>query len=99
MAFFSFPEDAQWNPQTETVEFSVTIGGYEGTVRTPARVLRRLLGAPTTPEKCLETYHLHRTQFERAVEAKLRRRELAEDGNVELTGRDLRRLSQGEKLW
>jgi hypothetical protein len=37
MAFFSFPEDAQWNPQTEAVEFSVTIGGYEGTVRTPAR--------------------------------------------------------------
>jgi hypothetical protein len=99
MAFFSFPEDAQWNPQTEAVEFSVTIGGYEGTVRAPARVLRRLLGVPTTPEKYLETYYLHRTQFEQAAEVKLRRRELAEDGNVELSGRDLRRLGQGEKLW
>jgi len=92
MAFFSFPEDAEWNPQAQAVEFSVTIGGYEGKVRTPARVLRRLLGAPTTPENCLETYHLHRTQFEGAVEAKLSRKELAEDGNVELTGRDLSRL-------
>ncbi len=65
------------------------MGEYEGTVRIPKIVFRRLLGQPMSPEKCLEAYHLYRTQFERAVEAKLQRRELAEDGNIELTGRDL----------
>jgi hypothetical protein len=92
MAFFTFAEDAHWNAESECVEFSVAIGGYEGTVRAPAEFFRRLLGVPATPEKCLEAYHLHRTRFERAVEAKLRRRELADDGNVELATRDLRRL-------
>jgi hypothetical protein len=33
---------------------------------------------------------LQRTRFERAAERKLRRRQLTEDGNVEITGRDLR---------
>ena len=98
MTFFSFPEDARWNPHTEAIEFSVAIGGYEGTVRVPARIFRALLGAPPTPEKCLETYHVHRTHFERAVEAKLRRRELADDGNVELTGRDLRTTNPRSSL-
>jgi Protein of unknown function (DUF1488) len=92
MTFFTFPEDAHWNPETECVEFSVAIGRYEGTVRAPAGLFRRLLGGPAAPEKCLEAYHLQRTRFERAVEAKLRRRELADDGNVELATRDLRRL-------
>jgi hypothetical protein len=35
-------------------------------------------------------YYLQRTRFERIAERKLRRRQLAEDGNVEITGRDLR---------
>ena len=99
MSFFTFPEDAHWNVESECVEFSVTIGGYEGTVRAPVDLLRRLIGSPTTPEKCLEAYHLQRTTFERAVEAKLRRRELADDGNVELVTRDLRRLeAEASKL-
>jgi hypothetical protein len=38
----------------------------------------------------VEGYHFHRTQFEIIVERKLRRRQLTEDGNVEITGRDLR---------
>jgi len=37
----------------------------------------------------IEAYHLQRTRFERIAERKLRRRQLAEDGNVEITGRDL----------
>jgi hypothetical protein len=90
MALFTFPEDSHWNARTEAVEFSVAVGGYEGTVRASAVLFTRLLGAPATPEKCLETYHLQRTRFERAVEAKLRRRELADDGNVELASCDLR---------
>jgi hypothetical protein len=32
---------------------------------------------------------LQRTRFERVAERKLRRRQLTEDGNVEITGRDL----------
>ena len=90
MPLFSFPEDAHWNPDTESVEFGVRLGEYQGMVRVSREVFRRLVARPVTPELCLETYHLHRTRFERAVEAKLRRRELAEDGNLDLTGRDLR---------
>ena len=33
LVFFSFPDDARWNPETEAVEFSVAVGDYEGTVR------------------------------------------------------------------
>ena len=43
-----------------------------------------------TPERCVEAFHLQRTRFELIVERKLRRRQLTEDGNVEITGRDLR---------
>jgi hypothetical protein len=35
-------------------------------------------------------FHLQRTRFELVVERRLRRRQLTEDGNVEITGRDLR---------
>ena len=91
MPFFSFPEDARWNPDSELVEFSVALGDYEGTVRVARAVFRGMVGQSVSGEKCLEHYHLNCTQFERAVEEKLRRRELAGDGNVDLTGRDLRR--------
>ena len=43
-----------------------------------------------TPERCVEAYYLQRTRFESITERKLRRRQLAEDGNVEISGRDLR---------
>jgi hypothetical protein len=90
MPLFSFPEDVRWNAENESVEFGVSVAEYEGTVRVPSLVFRRLLGQTVSPEKCIEAYHLHRTRFERAVEAKVGRRELAEDGNLDLTGRDLR---------
>jgi hypothetical protein len=88
--FFTFPEDARWNEARSAVEFGVAIGEYAGMVRVPRRVFQHLLAESPTPEKCVETYHLYRTQLERVAERKLRRRELAEDGNVEITGRDLR---------
>lgn len=96
MVLFSFPDDARWNPEAETVEFGVSVGDYHGTVRLARQTLHRLMAGTATPEKCLEAYHLHRTRIERAVEAKLRRRELSEDGNVDLTGRDLRH-AEGER--
>ena len=43
-----------------------------------------------TPERCVEAYYLQRARFERIAERKLRRRQLTEDGNVEISGRDLR---------
>jgi hypothetical protein len=43
-----------------------------------------------TPERRIEAYYLQRTRFESIAERKLRRRQLSEDGNVEITGRDVR---------
>jgi hypothetical protein len=88
--FFAFPEDARWNADLQTVEFGVTIGEYEGVVWVPRRVFQRLLPESPTPERCLEAYYLQRTRFERIAERKLRRRQLTEDGNVEISGWDLR---------
>jgi hypothetical protein len=70
---------------------SVGAGGeYEGVVRVSRRVFQILLPEPPTPERCLEAYHLHRTRLELIAERKVRRRQLTDDGNVEITGRDLR---------
>jgi hypothetical protein len=44
----------------------------------------------------VEAYYLQRTRFESIAERKLRRRQLTEDGNVEISGRDLR---QPQHLW
>jgi hypothetical protein len=90
MVFFAFPEDARWDDEGSAVEFTVQLGEYQGTVRVPRRVFQRLLDQSPTPERCLDAFHLQRTRFELAVERKLRRRQLTEDGNVEITGRDLR---------
>jgi hypothetical protein len=87
--FFAFPEDARWNPDRDAVEFRVILDPYEGTVRVGRRVFQNLLDQSPTPERCIEAFHLQRTRFERIVERKLRRRQLTEDGNVEITGRDL----------
>ena len=90
MPFFAFPEDARWNSERGTVEFSVILGEYQGTVRVHRRVFQRMLDESPTPERCLEAFHLQRTRFELAVERKLRRRQLTDDGNVEINWRDLR---------
>jgi hypothetical protein len=89
MLFFEFPEDARWNDDRDAVEFSVILRPYEGTVRIGRRVFQTLLDQRPTPERCMEAFHLRRTRFEIIVERKLRRRQLTEDGNVEITGRDL----------
>jgi hypothetical protein len=74
---FRFPPDAR-------------IGAYEGVVRVGRRVFQSRLDQAPTPERCLEAYHLHRTRLELIAERKVRRRQLTDDGNVEITGRDLR---------
>ena len=88
--FFSFPEDAHWNADQQVIEFGVEIGEYRGIVRVPRRVFQRLLPERPTPERCVEAYYLQRTRFESIAERKLRRRQLTEDGNVEISRRDLR---------
>lgn len=90
MALFAFPEDARWSQERGAVEFSVVLGEYQGIARIARRIFQRLLNQSPTPERCLEAFHLQRTRFEMAVERKLRRRQLTDDGNVEITGRDLR---------
>jgi hypothetical protein len=88
--FFTFPEGARWNAEHQAVEFGVEIGEYRGVVRVPRRVFQRLLPERPTPERCVEAYYLQRTRFEGIAERKLRGRQLTEDGNVEISGRDLR---------
>ena len=90
--FFTFPEDARWNAERHAVEFGVEIGEYRGVVRVPRRVFQRLLPERPTPQRCVEAYYLQRTRFEGIAERKLRRRQLTEDGNVEISGRDLRQV-------
>ena len=88
--FFRFPPDARWNAERSAVEFGIGVGEYEGVVRVGRRVFQALLGQAPTPERCLEAYHLHRTRLELIAERKVRRRQLTDDGNIEITGRDLR---------
>jgi hypothetical protein len=90
MLFFEFPEDARWNDERDCIEFSVILRPYEGTARVPRRVFQGLLDRRPTPERCLEAFHLQRVRFEMIVERKLRRRQLTETGDLEITGRDLR---------
>ena len=94
--FFVFPPNARWNPEERVVEFGVAIGEYEGVVRVPRQVFHRLLGHTPTPQECLEAYYHQRTRLELVAERKLRRRQLTDDGNVEINGRDLRDREAGQ---
>jgi hypothetical protein len=80
----------RWNAERQAVEFGVEIGEYRGVVRVPRRVFQRLLPERPTPERCVEAYYLRRTRFESIAERKLRQRQLTDDGNVEISGQDLR---------
>jgi hypothetical protein len=95
--FFTFPEDARWNAERQAVEFGVEIGEYQGVVRVQRRVFQRLLSERPTPERCVEAYYLQRTRFESIAERKLRRRQLTDDGNVEISGHDLREGNRAAK--
>ncbi len=44
MSLFAFPEDARWNPDNESVEFTVSIGEYQGTVRLGRQLNPPLMG-------------------------------------------------------
>jgi Protein of unknown function (DUF1488) len=87
---FTFPEDARWNEALSAIEFGVRVGEYDGVVRVGRLVFRSLLDQRPIAQRCLEAYYLHRTRLELIAERKIRRRQLTDDGNVEITGRDLR---------
>jgi hypothetical protein len=80
--FSTFLEDARWNAERQAVEFGVEIGEYSGVVRVPRCVFQRLLPERPNPERCVEAYYPVRDHRRR----KLRRRQLTEDGNVEISG-------------
>ena len=88
--FFRFPEDARWDSDRGCVAFGITIGEYEGVVRVYRRAFQSLLNESPAPERCLEACYLHRTRLERIAERKVRRRQLTDHGNIEITGRYLR---------
>jgi hypothetical protein len=88
--FFTFPEDARWNAGWQAVEFGVEIGEFAGVVRVPQRVFQRLLRERPRPARCVEAYYYSGPGFESIAGRKIRRRQLTEDGNVEISGRDLR---------
>jgi hypothetical protein len=90
MMFFTFPNDARWDAERQAVEFGIGVGEYNGVVRVHRRVFQRFIDGAVTPERCIEAYHLQRTRFELVAECKVRNRQLSDDGNVEITGRDLR---------
>jgi hypothetical protein len=77
------------------VEFGVEIGEHRGVARVPRRAFQRLLPELPTPERCVEACYLQRTRCASIAERKLRRRQLAEDGDVEISGWDVRRVSVG----
>jgi hypothetical protein len=84
-----FSKPFRWNAELHAVEFGVEIGEDPRV----GRVSRAGVATPTagrsTPERCVEAHYLQRTRFAGIAERKLRRRRLTEDGNVEISGRDL----------
>ena len=66
---------------------------YSSSARLPAlgrSPAVRLLPERRTPKRCVEAYYLQRTRFERIAERKLRQRQLTDEGNIEIAGRDYR---------
>ena len=91
---FTFPEDARWNPERRpwsSGSRSTSTAAWSGCAA--AGDPRATAGA-AHPEPCVEANYLQRTRFECIAKRKLRRRQLTEDGNVEISGRDLREESR-----
>ncbi len=68
MAFFTFPENARWDPERLVVEFGVGLGEYVGVVRVLRRTFQRILDESPTPERCVGAYYMDRTRFERGLQ-------------------------------
>jgi hypothetical protein len=84
-------------PQERPLECRAAGGGVRGRYRrasrcppTPPVVFQRLLWETPTPSRSKEARYLQGTRFESIAERKPRPRLLTWDGNVEVTGQDLR---------
>jgi hypothetical protein len=95
--FFASPEHARWNPERQAVEFGVEIGEFRGVVRVPRRVFLHLLPERPTPKRCVEGYYVQPTRSRALPSGSYAGRQLTEDGNVEISGRDLRRAPGTDK--
>ena len=71
---------------------AVEFGGVPQRGHCPAACVPAPTPGAAHPEKCVEAYYLQRTRFESIAGRKLRQRQLTEDGNVEIGGRDLQPL-------
>lgn len=91
VAQFIFPDDACWNETEDSVQFTIQIGEFQGSVFVPRRMLQSLAGSSLTPEQCVEQFYMNHTVFERAAETKVRTLALDENANIRLSGRDLKR--------
>ncbi len=89
---FAFPEDARWCDSEDAVEFDVRLGDYRAKGYVPRRVFQHLIGSRPSSAECVEYFHLNRTVFERVAEAKVRARQLDDDANIRISGRDLSRF-------
>jgi hypothetical protein len=85
--FFRFPPDARWNPDRITVEFGIGVGEYEGVVRAfPGASSKSCYWKPSRLNAASKP-----TIFTgRGSNSSVRRKQLTDDGNVEITGRDMR---------
>ena len=76
--------DVRTNAERQAVEFEVEIGEYRGVVHPATRVSTPPRPDRPTPERCVEAHDLQRTRFESIAERRLLRRQLTEDGNIEM---------------
>ena len=65
--FFTFPEDARWNAESQAVEFGVEIGEYRRVVRVSRRVFQRLRPPPSDASRRATSSS---TRFESIAERK-----------------------------
>jgi len=84
-----------WDAERQAVEFGVEIGEYRGVVRVSRRVFQRLLPERPTPSGALKpiTYSepVSRASLSASCPAAV-----TEDGDVEISGRDLREVRRAD---
>jgi hypothetical protein len=90
--FFTFPEDARWNAKRQAVEFGGEIGEYHGVVRVSRRVFQRLFPERPIPYRALRRTTSSIPASRPSPSGNSARRHLTEDGNVEISRRNLTRI-------
>ena len=94
--FFTFPDDARWNAERQAVEFCVEIGNTTASCGYPGACFSACCRRRPPPNAALKHTICSGHALRGVAEQKLRWRQVTEDGNVEITGRDLREGSRME---